>query len=302
MAVLIALSLHESSLSESDRAEGKFFDRNNFAAATLLKQKLVDYHASGSNKAEPLEEYALHRLLHILRVCPEFEGTQDAQFEAAKKFLTDHHQIKPCQNVALRLSLADADLVCQNPTLEDPAHAFVRLGSGLHNLTQASKLVEPWEVLIDLGHFSSFNYQILSLTLQDFKEINERTMAQMLLHLSIHFSGQDDQTSRIVFGLYEANKTGEITNFKKEPSDKVSSMQWHVGHFSRAFRENYSNLNWARVLESFAELTDDGQHWHEKFDTKAFAFFLQLLTKSKPQNVQVPISLLLDSKWMNPGL
>lgn len=204
--------------------------------------------------------------------------------------------------MALRLSLADSDLLNQNPTLEDPAHSFVRLGSGLHNLTQVNKLVEPWEVLIDLGHYSSFNYQILSLTLQDFKEMNERTMAQMLLHLSIHYSGQDDLTSRIVFGLYEANKTGDFANIKKEPSDKVTSMQWHVGHFSRAFRENYSNLNWARVLESFAELTDDGHHWQEEFDSKAFAMFLQLYTKSKPQNVQVPISLLLESKWMNPGL
>jgi hypothetical protein len=84
--------------------------------------------------------------------------------------------------------------------------------------------LEPWQVLIDLGHYSSFNYQMLSLTLQDFKDISEKTMALMLLHLSIHYSGQDDQASRIAFGLYEVNKTGDLGNFKKEPNDKITTM------------------------------------------------------------------------------
>lgn len=49
-------------------------------------------------------------------------------------------------------------------------------------------------------------------------------MALMLLHLSIHYSGQDDQASRIAFGLYEVNKTGDLGNFKKEPNDKITTM------------------------------------------------------------------------------
>jgi len=85
-----------------------------------------------------------------------------------------------------------------------------------------SKLLEPWEVLIDLGHYSSFNYQMLSMTLQDFKDINEKTMANMLLHLAVHYSGQDDMQSRIVFGLFEVNKTGDASNLKKEPNDKLT--------------------------------------------------------------------------------
>lgn len=64
MALMIALSLHESSLTEVDRVE----------SASLVKQKLIEYHTAGSNKAEALEEYALHRLLYIFRVNPEFEN------------------------------------------------------------------------------------------------------------------------------------------------------------------------------------------------------------------------------------
>lgn len=68
MALLIALSLHDSSLNESDRIE----------AAILIKQKLIEYHVSGSTKAEPLEEYFLHRLLHIFRCFPEFDVSTDS--------------------------------------------------------------------------------------------------------------------------------------------------------------------------------------------------------------------------------
>jgi hypothetical protein len=43
-----------------------------------VKQKLNEYHLSGTSKAEALEEYAIHRLLHIFRVYPEFENNGDA--------------------------------------------------------------------------------------------------------------------------------------------------------------------------------------------------------------------------------
>jgi hypothetical protein len=114
----------------------------------------------------------------------------------------------------------DTDLVNQNPTLEDPANSLIRLGSGLSHLPQVNKMLDPWQVLIDLGHYSSYNYSMLTLALQDFKDITEKTMAYMLLHLSRHFSGTDTPDTRLVFCLYEINKTADASNFKKEPNDK----------------------------------------------------------------------------------
>lgn len=54
---------------------------------------MIEYHTAGSNKAEALEEYALHRLLYIFRVNPEFENSagESTQFEVAKRFLIEHH-------------------------------------------------------------------------------------------------------------------------------------------------------------------------------------------------------------------
>jgi len=117
-----------------------------------------------------LEEYALHRLLHIFKVNNDFdtsgEGAQvAAPFDAAKKFLLEHNQVKPSQHVALRLTACDGDLINFNPTPEDPANSLVRLGSGLSHLCQVNRLIEPWEVLLDLGQSSSLNYQILSLAM-----------------------------------------------------------------------------------------------------------------------------------------
>jgi hypothetical protein len=87
-------------------------------------------------------------------------------------------------------------------------------------------LLEPWEVLLDLGHFISFNYQQLIMALQDFKEINERSMANMMIHLSLNNTGQDTSQSRIVLNAFEANKLGDPQVLRKEPSDKNTTLQW----------------------------------------------------------------------------
>ena len=41
--------------------------------------------------------------------------------------------------------------------------------------------MEPWEVLQDLGYYNTFDYQLLTMVLQDFKDISERTMANTIL-------------------------------------------------------------------------------------------------------------------------
>ena len=169
-------------------------------------------------------------------------------------------------NVALRLLLGEGDLIGQNPVPVDPVNSLISVGSGIDHLLNVNKILEPWQVLIDLGHFSSLNYNMLSLALQDFKDISEKTMASTLLHLAVHHSGNVDLQSQIIFNIYEANKLGDPTNLKKEPSEKSTVVQWHVGNFSRAFRENYSNLNWLKVFESFSELPEDVLRPEEKLN------------------------------------
>lgn len=94
-------------------------------------------------------------------------------------------------HVALRLSLG-TDLIRSNANVDDPSVCLIKDGSGFEHLDKISKVMEPWELLLDLGHYSSYNYQILNMALQDFRDINEKTMASTILQLAIHHQGEDD--------------------------------------------------------------------------------------------------------------
>ena len=88
--------------------------------------------------------------------------------------------------LALRVNLGDGDLLSQNPSPEDPSCSLIKMGSDFDNLCKISRVLQPWEVICDLGYFSNFDYQALTMVLQDFKDINERTMANTILHLALN--------------------------------------------------------------------------------------------------------------------
>jgi len=61
----------------------------------------------------------------------------------------------------------------QNPSTEDPSFSLIKNGSDFDQLMRVSKFMQPWEVLEDLGYFNTFDYQLLTMVLQDFKDIDE---------------------------------------------------------------------------------------------------------------------------------
>lgn len=123
--------------------------------------------------------------------------------------------------------------------------------------------------MIDLGHFCTYNYNYLLKILEEFKEITEKTMAKTMLYLAINHTGTDDLHSRIVYNTLDSCKKGDATAFSKDLSAKKTQMTWGIDNLARAFRELFSNLNWARVFESLVEIEDD-----ITLDSKAFSFFL----------------------------
>ena len=124
----------------------------------------------------------------------------------------------------MRIALGGGDLLSQNPSPDDPTNSMIRIGSDFEHLMQASKIMQPWEVLLDLGHYSSFDYQVLNMALQDFKDINERTMANTILNLALHHTGKDDYNSRLALNSFKSNKTGDAQLLKKEPGEKTTTM------------------------------------------------------------------------------
>lgn len=99
-------------------------------------------------------------------------------------------------------------------------------------------------------------------------------MANTILHLALNNSGEEFDQTRIACNVYKANKTGEPLK-KKEQADKTQSLQWQTdpNHYARAFRENYSNLNWLRVFESLSEL-DEELDIGISLDSKAYETFI----------------------------
>jgi len=69
-------------------------------------------------------------------------------------------------------------------------------------------------------------------------------MAKTILMLALHHSGEKDLESEIACLVFEANKKADAGVFRREPEKKRSFSTWNVDNFSRAFRENYSNLQW----------------------------------------------------------
>lgn len=82
---------------------------------------------------------------------------------------------------------------------EDSSLSFLKEGNSLEHLERTCKMIEPWQVLLDLGHYVSYNYNYLLLTMSDFKDISELTMARTLLYLSYHHTGYDDYNYRLLY-------------------------------------------------------------------------------------------------------
>jgi hypothetical protein len=72
LQLLIALSIYEAQPFEETAAQET--DEVQSTPTLLLKQKLIEYFQSGSNKAEALEDYITHRLQYIFATKSDFES------------------------------------------------------------------------------------------------------------------------------------------------------------------------------------------------------------------------------------
>ena len=288
--ILVTLSLLESSEDAKEISE----------IVQLFKQKLIDFHVNG--KPEQLPEYAIHRILFLFDTIPELQ--LDAELRQPKQLIIETNANKYSQFTPLRSSLHQ-DISQVNSHSDMPSYTILRDGCGLEHLEFAQKVLQPWEILIDIGHSSSYMYDFLLKTLSEFKGIDEKIMAMTLLQLAIHHQEKDDHISKIVYNTFESNKDGNPASIKKEPEDKKTLMSWSVDNLVRAFRELYSNLNWNKVFESFGEIEDAEipEHILENgLDQKQFQTLIALFNKSKPQNFLFPLANLFQKSWNSASL
>lgn len=134
-----------------------------------------------------------------------------------------------------------------------PSYGLLVEGGGLEDLEFASKILNPWDALIDLGPHSTQSYDYLLKTLGEFKQMDELTMAKMLVQLAFNNESKEDHISKILSNSFESNKDGNPDKIKKEPDDKKGApLSWSLENLHKVFKELYSNLNWGKVFESFS--------------------------------------------------
>jgi len=131
--------------------------------------------------------------------------------------------MKSSTHIALREAENNQIYACNaiNTFTDESSLSFLKEGNGLDFLEKMNKILEPWEVLLDIGPFSTYNYNYLMNVLNDFKDMSEQMMAKTLLYLSLHHNGVHDQSSKVVYTIFDATKKGQTKiQQSKDSSEK----------------------------------------------------------------------------------
>lgn len=245
----------------------------------------------------------MHQILHLMDTRPELANDDDLR--DPKQFLIEVHQNKFSQFIPLRASLVqDISSINSHPDL--PSFCLLADGTGLEDLEFASKILKPWEILVDLGPNCTQSYEFLLKTLSEFKGMDEVTMAGVLVHLAMHYESKEDLISKILCNTFESNKDGAGEKIKKEPDDKKGNViSWNLDNLNKAFKELFSGLNWNKVFESFNRIQAEDMPpslLERGFDQKQFMMLFQIMHKIKIQNANFNINTVFDNKWACPQL
>lgn len=135
--------------------------------------------------------------------------------------ISEAYPVKSNTNFALKESL-NPNIQNSNAgssLIDESSLSMLREGTGLDFLDKTFKVLKPWEVLLDIGPQATNDYNgVLMNIFSDFKDISEKTMAQTLLHLSLNHTCSLDQTSRMVYSLYDECK--KVHEEKKQENRK----------------------------------------------------------------------------------
>jgi hypothetical protein len=76
------------------------------------------------------------------------------------------------------------------------SHANINILRDLESFSKAESTLDPADLLLDLGHMTTYDYDQLLAVLNEFKTINEQMMASTLIKLANHYQGQDNKEVR----------------------------------------------------------------------------------------------------------
>ena len=180
----------------------------------MLRSKMKEYYNYG--KPEKLPEYLVHALLVALH--------------------SHSDQFDPCfiQEFVSYLAMSNRGVGVGALTIAQPNLQHIQgysdgmLDGDLDCLDQATKVIEPWEVLADIVPNPTNDYKAI---LQEFAHMNEERMARMLVFIANNPQNLDDPVSKMLQPLVGGNNPDSIV---------------------QNFKDHYSQLNWGKVFEGLA--------------------------------------------------
>lgn len=156
---------------------------------TSLKSKLKDWFEH--EKDGELPPYAVYEILHIISNVPELSEdslytetiTEYIKKQNPEAMKREYMKVMETNNRTTSL------YKFENDKKNGPDFRFVEKCINTH------QVLEPWQVLVDLGPAASFyDYELVVDILRDFSKTSLRGLAHTLIVMSNHFSAEDNRT------------------------------------------------------------------------------------------------------------
>lgn len=169
----------------------------------------------------------------------------------------------------------------------------------VEKLSNTHQVLEPWQVLIELGpSVSEYETELLYEVLKDFNKTSLRGLAHTLVALSNHFTLQDREKSLETITM-KCNMKGDMTYMNENPNDyEESTQQWNLEQLSKVFKEVYPSATWIELIK-FLDVDIDAREEFYFQSQEAFDVFMKLWTSLKPPSKPFPLEFLIANAWKN---
>ena len=259
----------------------------------ILKHKLKDWFEY--EKDGGLPPYAVYELLRIIKEQEDIGKEalySESICEYIKKQNPDAMKLD-YMRVMEKTNRTTSLYKFENNTKNASDFKFVEKCTNTH------QILEPWQVLVDLGPAASYyDYELVVDVLRDFSKTSLRGLAHTLIVLGNKFASEDNRNNLQAITL-KCNMKGDMTYMNTDPTEHpVASYQWSKDNLIGAFREIYASAQWTELIK-FLDVDLDARDDFYFQSQQAFSTFIELWSALKPQNKPFPAEFLVSGTWKN---
>ena len=257
----------------------------------ILKHKLKDWFEFEKDGCLPT--YAVYELLRIIKEQEDL-GKEALYSESICEYIKKQNPEAmklDYMHVMEKTNRTTSLYKFENNTKNASDFKFVEKCTNTH------QILEPWQVLVDLGPAASyFDCELIVDILKDFSKTSLRGLAHTLIVLSNKFASEDNRNNLQAITL-KCNMKGDMTYMNTDPTEyPAASYQWSKENLIAAFREIYASAQWTELIK-FLDVDLDAREDFYFQSQLAFSTFIELWSALKPQNKSFPAEFLISGTW-----